>query len=58
MEYRKIEINASVMVPYQGKALTSRSLCYWRVRVWDAKNKFLHGVLLPVWELASWISHR
>ena len=27
------------MVPYQGKALTSRSLCYWRVRVWDAKKQ-------------------
>ena len=35
----KLKSNASVMVPYQGKALTSRSLCYWRVRVWDAKKQ-------------------
>lgn len=35
----KLKSNTSVMVPYQGKALTSRSLCYWRVRVWDAKKQ-------------------
>ena len=35
----KLKSNASVMVPYQGKALTSRSLCYWRVRVWDVKKQ-------------------
>ena len=35
----KLKSNVSVMVPYQGKALTSRSLCYWRVRVWDAKKQ-------------------
>ena len=35
----KLKSDVSVMVPYQGKALTSRSLCYWRVRVWDAKKQ-------------------
>lgn len=30
---------ASVMVPYKGKGLASRSLCYWRVRVWNSKNE-------------------
>ena len=35
----KLKSNTSVMVPYQGKALTSRSLCYWRVRVWDVKKQ-------------------
>ena len=35
----KLKSNTSVMVPYQGKALTSRSLCYWRVRVWDDKKQ-------------------
>ena len=35
----KLKSNASVMVPYRGKTLTSRSLCYWRVRVWDAKKQ-------------------
>lgn len=35
----KLKSDASVMVPYQGKTLTSRSLCYWRVRVWDSKKQ-------------------
>lgn len=30
---------ASVMVPYDGKELKSRMLCYWRVRVWNEKGK-------------------
>ena len=54
----KLKSDASVMVPYQGKTLTSRSLCYWRVRVWDSKNKCHHGVLSLVLELAFWISCR
>lgn len=35
----KVKSTASVMVPYQGKSLQSRALCYWRVRVWSDKNK-------------------
>lgn len=35
----KLKSKTSVMVPYQGKILTSRSLCYWRVRVWDVKKQ-------------------
>ena len=35
----KLKSDVSVMVPYRGKTLTSRSLCYWRVRVWDAKKQ-------------------
>ena len=35
----KLKSKTSVMVPYRGKTLTSRSLCYWRVRVWDAKKQ-------------------
>ena len=35
----KLESDASVMVPYQGTALGSRSLCYWRVRAWDRKGR-------------------
>lgn len=34
----KVEASASVMVPYQGRELESRMLCYWRVRIWD-ENK-------------------
>ncbi|MEY8706529.1 family 78 glycoside hydrolase catalytic domain [Bacteroides faecichinchillae] len=35
----KLKSDASVMVPYRGSPLGSRSLCYWRVRVWDQKKK-------------------
>lgn len=28
-----------VMIPYDGKALVSRQLCYWRVRTWDEKDQ-------------------
>ena len=49
----KLKSKTSVMVPYQGKALTSRSLCYWRVRVWDAKKtKMLLGAF---WRFGVWI---
>ena len=34
----KQKSSASVMVSYKGKELASRSLCYWRVRVWN-QNK-------------------
>jgi len=35
----KINSSSSVMVPYKGKALTARSLCYWRIRVWNDKGE-------------------
>ena len=35
----KFASSSSVMVPYAGKALTSRSLCFWRVRVWNEKEE-------------------
>ena len=35
----KLKSDVSVMVPYRGKTLTSRSLCYWRGRVWGAKKQ-------------------
>ncbi len=37
----KILSSASVLVPYKGKELSSRSLCYWKVRVWDEKDNVL-----------------
>lgn len=30
---------ASVMIPYEGKELRSRMLCYWRVRIWNEKGE-------------------
>lgn len=35
----KIQTPASVMVPYKGKELKSRMLCYWRVRVWNEQGE-------------------
>lgn len=35
----KIQTSASVMVPYKGKELKSRMLCYWRVRVWNEQGE-------------------
>ena len=54
----KLKSKTSVMVPYQGKALTSRSFVIGGYAFGMLKNKLHHGVLLPVLELASWISHR
>ena len=35
----KIISDRSVLVPYEGKYLISRSGCYWKVRVWDDKDR-------------------
>ena len=35
----KVKSKESVMVPYEGKKLESRSLAYWRVRAWNGKGK-------------------
>jgi alpha-L-rhamnosidase len=35
----KIISDRSVLVPYEGKYLISRSVCYWKVRVWDDKDR-------------------
>ena len=34
----KIKSSASVMVPYKGKKLQSRSVAYWKIGVWDEKS--------------------
>ena len=50
----RVESDASVMVPYQGRRLESRMLCYWRVRVadgqgawsaWSPVQRFAVGIL-------------
>ena len=46
----KTDLPASVMVPYQGKALQSRSLAYWKVGVWDENSD------KPVWSSVSTFS--
>jgi alpha-L-rhamnosidase len=63
----KIISDQSVLARYQGKPLTSRALCYWKVRVWDEKGKpsvwsepsyWTMGLLTREEWKASWISPR
>ena len=35
----KVVSEESVLVPYGGKTLPSGADCYWKVRVWNAKDK-------------------
>lgn len=48
--------SGQIMIGYDGKALASRQLCWWRVRVWDGNGKktrwsgpqrFAVGILAP-----------
>ena len=34
----KINGDDQVMIPYKGRSLTERQLCYWRVRTWDERG--------------------
>ncbi len=35
----RILSTSGVLIPYNGKALTSKSVCYWKVRVWDENDE-------------------
>ena len=35
----KVESSQSVLLPYNGKKLTSRMRCWWKVRIWDKNGK-------------------
>lgn len=35
----RTESNESVLIPFPGNILSSRSLCYWKVRIWDENNR-------------------
>ena len=35
----RIVSDDQIMIPYEGKELSSRTLCYWRVRTWDDKSE-------------------
>ncbi len=35
----KVRSSSSVMVSYNGRPLSSRLLCYWRVRIWNDKGE-------------------
>ena len=45
----KVSSDDSVLVAYAGKALASRTECFWKVRVWDA-----HGKVSAWSQPASW----
>lgn len=34
----RVSSDDQVMIPYQGRPLAQRQLCYWRVRTWDEKG--------------------
>ena len=34
----KVDCDASVMIPYEGKPLKSGQMCWWRARSWDSKG--------------------
>jgi len=60
----KVASDQSVLVPYAGRALTSRQQCFWRVRVWDEADKpspwskpatWSLGLLHPADWQAQWI---
>ena len=47
----KVTSDQSTQIPYQGKTLSSRQHCYWKVRVWD-KNGEASGYSDPAtWEM-------
>ncbi len=35
----EVHSSNSIAAPYQGKTLTSRTVCYWKVRAWDKTGK-------------------
>ncbi len=35
----KTESPEQILIPYSGKKLQSGSACYWKVRIWDEKNR-------------------
>jgi len=61
----KVASDTSVLLPYAGKPLPSRTQCFWKVRVWDANGKvsawsqpasWTMGILHPDdWGAAQWI---
>lgn len=47
----RVNSSNSVATPYSGKALTGRTACYWKVRVWDAAGKAGPWSRPAVWEM-------
>ena len=61
----KVSSPDSVLVEYRGRALGSRQLCFWRVRVWDKSDRPSRWSTTAIWTVglldssdwsAEWIS--
>ncbi len=48
----KVVSNQSVHVVYAGRPLTSRAVCYWKVRVWDREGRAAPWSAPARWEMA------
>ncbi len=62
----KVASDESVLIPWAGAPLTSRTVCHWKVRVWDQDGKpsawsaparFSMGLLTPADWTAEWIGY-
>ena len=62
----KVASDQSILVPYAGKELGSRMVCFWKVRVWDGRGQaspwsksasWSMGLLNPEDWKAQWIGH-
>lgn len=59
----KVASGESIMIPYKGKALKSRTVCFWKVKVytnngdsnWSQPARWSMGLLLPGDWKAKWI---
>lgn len=47
----KVGSDASIQIPYAGKALKSREQCFWKVRVWDGAGKASGWSKPQTWEM-------
>jgi len=48
----KVTTSQSAQVVYDGRALASRSICYWKVRVWDERGRVSPWSAPARWEMA------
>jgi alpha-L-rhamnosidase len=61
----KVLSDQSIMISYAGKALTSRTTCYWKVKTWTSKGEsawsesafWSEGLLNTTDWKAKWIGH-
>jgi alpha-L-rhamnosidase len=47
----KILSNSTNQISYAGKALTSRDICYFKIRIWDKNNVASNWSTISKWEI-------